>query len=104
MDNYSLMCLCTLCADRFLHGVYPTEVFRTYCRGRQISLPPTLPGRSWGETIRWWVETVRGCSEESRARLEWEQLAVSELGTPEGCDHLLAVAGRRGLPSARVPS
>lgn len=97
------MCLCTLCAERFLRGVYRSEVFRAYCRSRQISLPRPLPDRPWGETIRWWVETVRDLPEESRARVEWEQLAVSELATPEGCDHLLEAAGGGSLPSPRIP-
>src|SRR5438874_1014946 len=97
------MCLCTLCADRFLRGVYRSEVFRAYCRGREISLPCPLPRRSRGETIRWWLVTVKDLPTESRNRVEWEQLAVSELGSPDGCNHLLDAAGYRGQPPAKIP-
>lgn len=98
------MCLCTLCADRFLRGLYPSRVFRAYCRTRQISLPRQRAERPWDETVRWWTETVGSLPDEHRARIEWEQLAVSELGTPEGCDHLLTAAAGGALPPRSVPS
>ncbi len=97
------MCVCTLCADRFLQGVYRSALFRAYCRDRGIALARPLPRRPWDETIRWWVETVNGLPKECRAQVEWEQLAVSELGTQEGSNHLLEAADGSGLPPAGVP-
>lgn len=92
------MCLCTLCADRFLQCLLGASALPDYCRARRVRLPARLARRGWAGSVKWWGDTLRRLPDRLRAQVEWEQLAVPELATPSGYLHLLAAAGGKGPP------
>jgi hypothetical protein len=97
------MCFCTLCTDRFLRSVDGSEVFRAFCRARQIPAGLPASARSREEAVERWVVAVSHLPEALREQVEREQAAVTELGSREGVAHLLHAAGGTGLPPDDVP-
>src|SRR5687768_12862157 len=96
------MCLCTLCAGRFLRLVGDSEVFRGYCDARQIPYVATVSARRQADRSQWWIAAVSDLPDGLRKRIEWEQDAVCALGSREGIAHLFAAAGDADPPPAEI--
>lgn len=85
------MCLCELCTHRFLRAACGTDVFRAYCRDRDlpvVAVPTRAAARAWAEAL----------PTDRRGRVDSELAAVQEMGGREGCAHLLEAAGKAAAP------
>jgi hypothetical protein len=95
------VCLCTLCADRFLRSLNRCEVFRAYCRERDILAP--LRAHTHAEAAQRWITSLGELPDDHREQIEWEQAAVDELSSRAGIAHLLAASGETDLFPVDVP-
>jgi hypothetical protein len=82
---------------RFLRNVVHADVFRAYCRQRDIPAPTSACSPAEAETVQRWISTVAELPDGRRERIEWEQAAVDELGSRDGIAHLLAASGEADL-------
>jgi hypothetical protein len=97
------MCLCTLCADRFLRSVKGANLFRDYCRDRDIPFAPSPSGAGQKEDVQRWITALSGLPDDRRALVEWEIDAIGDLGGRAGTVHLLGAAADAGPPPLTVP-
>ncbi len=97
------MCLCTLCVDRFLRSLGHCEVFRAYCRERDIPAPLHASAHTQAEAAQRWIATLGELPDDRREQIEWEQAAIDELSSRAGIAHLLAASGQTDLFPVDVP-